>query len=109
MKPWRLTPQAENSLTEIATWTINHFGSKQAILYRDELINCINRLASDSPPQSRNCEQLMQGHDVMSDLYYCQQGRHFIVFRQTEKQLEILEFFHQRMDLPTHIRKLTKE
>jgi len=106
MKPWQLTKQAESSLTDIATWTVKHFGKQQAIKYRDELIQCINQLASDNPSQSYSCRKLIK--DTDNELYYTKQGRHFIVFRETVKQLEVLEFFHQRMDLPTHIKNLSE-
>lgn len=106
MKPWRLTQQAESSLTEIASWTVKHFGKQQAIKYRDELIQCINKIVSDNPPQCKSCLKLIKETD--QQLFYTKQGRHFIVFRETEQQLEILEFFHQRMDLPTHIKNLSE-
>jgi len=106
MKPWRLTKQAESSLRDIAIWTVKHFGNQQTIKYRDELIECINQLASNNPPQTKSCVNLIQ--DSHNEISYYKQGCHFIVFRETEKQLEILEFFHQRMDLPTHIKKLTQ-
>jgi len=106
MKPWRLTQQAESSLRDIAIWTVKHFGNQQAIKYRDELIDCINRLASSNPPQSKSCGKLLQ--ETHNELFYIKKGSHFIVFRETEKQLEILEFFHQHMDLPTHITRLTQ-
>jgi len=106
MKPWRLTEQAESSLRDIAIWTIKHFGKQQAVKYRDNLIDCINQLASNNPPPSKSCGSLIQ--DSNTEFFYYKQGSHFIVFRETEKQLEILEFFHQRMDLPTHIKNLTE-
>ena len=105
MKPWRLTEQAELSLRDIAIWTVKHFGKQKAVKYRDDLIDCINRIASSHPPKSKNCGKLIE--DSHNELSYIKQGSHFIVFRETEKQLEILEFFHQRMDLPTHIKNLT--
>lgn len=104
MKPWLLTPQAESSLRDIALWTVKQFGTKQTIKYRNELITCINQLAGDNPPIAKSCGKLVKGKK--QDLFYCKQGSHYIVFRETSKQLEILEFFHQRMDLPAHIKNL---
>ena len=104
MKPWLLTPQAESSLKDIALWTVKQFGEKQAIKYRDELIACIKLLAGDNPPHAKSCENLVTGKN--QNLFYYQQGSHYIIFRETSKQLEILEFFHQKMDLPAHIKNL---
>lgn len=50
MKPWRLTPQAEQSLVDIAAWTFDRFGEAQALAYRDGLIKRIGALAAGSPP-----------------------------------------------------------
>lgn len=39
MKPFRLTPQAEARLPDIALWTVNQFGVDQARRYERELID----------------------------------------------------------------------
>jgi plasmid stabilization system protein ParE len=42
VKPWRLTRRAEGSVVEIFAWTLDRFGERQAIAYRDTLIERIN-------------------------------------------------------------------
>ena len=108
MQSWRLTPQAEKSLVEIATWTIKHFGQAQALKYRDELISCINRLANIEPPNGKDCSLLLTDNTDTKGLLYHQQGSHFIIFRRTNTQLEVLEFFHQRMNIPAHLDELIR-
>ena len=40
-KPWRLTKRAETALIDIARWTIETFGPRQAAAYEDDLIAAI--------------------------------------------------------------------
>ena len=107
MKLWRLTPQAEDSLVGIFTWTIENFGERQALSYRDGLIARINRLASGEPPHARPCAALMQGRKGAENLTYYREGGHYIIMRDTDDVLEILEFFHQSSNLPFHLERLT--
>ena len=112
MKPWRLTPQAEDSLVEIFVWTIEKFGERQALAYQGGLIERINRLASGEPPHARPCAVLMskrpgyQGHAGAKALTYFLEGGHYIIMRDTEKLLEVLEFFHQSANIPYHLERL---
>ena len=106
MKPWRLTRRAERSLVDIFAWTIEQFGERQAIAYRDALIERIELIAQGQPPHPRPCDLLMQGHASADDLVYYREGGHYIVMRDSEDSLIVLEFFHQATDLPRHLQKL---
>ena len=106
MKPWRLTPAAEESLVEIFAWTIDRFGVVQAMAYRDALIARIESIAAGEPPSPRSCARLMQSRSGAEELTYVSQGGHFIILRETEEMLEVLEFLHQRTDLPVHLKEL---
>ena len=52
-KPWRLTRQAERSLVEIAVWTLESFGTRQAELYEGELI--------------KQCQAIVDGQAITYD------------------------------------------
>ena len=106
MKPWRLTRRAERSLVDIFTWTIEQFGERQALAYRDALIERIQLISQRQPPHPRPCDQLMQGHSSAKDLVYYHEGGHYIVMRDSEHALIVLEFFHQTTDLPRHLQAL---
>lgn len=106
MKPWRLTPQAEESLSEIFIWTIEKFGERQAVAYQDALIFRINAIAQNKPPHPRPCAILMQGRDGTEGLSYIREAGHFIILREINEQIEILEFLHQSSDLPNHLKRL---
>ena len=107
MRPWRLTPRAEESLVDIFTWTIKNFGEYQALAYCDGLIARINKLAGNEPPHARSCSVLMQGRKGAESLTYYHEGGHYIIMRGTDNLLEILEFFHQNTNLPYHLEKLS--
>lgn len=106
MKPWRLTRRAERSLVEIFAWTIGRFGERQAIAYRDALIERIAAIAAGQPPHPRPCGLLMRGHPGAADLVYFLEGGHYIVMRDAEEVLIVLEFFHSSVDLPRHLHAL---
>lgn len=106
MKPWRLTRRAERSLVDIFAWTLSHFGERQAIAYRDALIERINAIAAGEPPHPLPCGLLMDGHPGAKDLIFYREGGHYIVMRNSEQQLVVLEFFHQATDLPRHLEGL---
>lgn len=106
MKRWRLTTQAEMTLADIAEWTARHFGVAQAIAYRDALIDRINKLASGQPPHGRPCDVLLRGKRSAAGLRYYREGSHYLVFREREDTLVVLDFFHGHMDLDHHIAEL---
>lgn len=100
MKPFRLTPQAEARLTDIALLTIDRFGVDQARRYERELIDRLNTLAAGDPPHGRPCGLLVPGRDSDSDLYYYRQGRHYIIYRDTSAMLIVADFVHESRNLP---------
>ncbi len=87
-------------------WTIENFGERQAISYQDGLIARINKLASGTPPYGRSCDGLIGGRTGAENLTYYREGGHYIIMRDTDEYLEVLEFFHQSSNLPHHLERL---
>jgi len=108
VKPWRLTPSAEQSLIEIFIWTLENFGERQALAYQEGLISRINMIADGNPPHPLSCAHLMQGQPGADSLSYFREGGHYVILRETEKMLEVLEFFHQSSNLPAHLKRLAE-
>lgn len=106
MKSFRLTPQAEARLTDIALWTVNQFGVDQARRYERGLVDRLKALASGHPPLGRPCGLLVPGRDCDNDLYYYRQGRHYIVYRDTPDLLIVVDFVHESRDLPRIVEEL---
>lgn len=107
MKAWRLTHDAEQRILDIALWTTLQFGRVQAVIYRDELIACLDRLAKGESPHAKPCAILMQGKHPAEGLSYYRQGQHFIIMRETAERIDVLDFLHVNSDLPSRIARLS--
>ena len=109
MRSWRLSAQAEHTLTEIAEWTARQFGRQHAIAYQDALIDRIDRLAAGALPRGQSCAVLFQDEpdeQALADLRYYREGSHYLVFRETAEALVVVDILHVRMDLGRHLRSL---
>lgn len=102
-RSFRLTRRAEDSLVEIARWTIDRFGFRQAEIYEAEILSrceaVVNGLA-----HSRSCSILV---DDAEDLRYLRAGEHFLVFLDLPDEVIIVDILHSHSDLPRHIAGLT--
>ncbi len=103
-KPWRLTLAAEASLLEIAQWTYETFGNRQADAYEEDLIAACNEIASGAA-FSQSCRHLVDP-DLPEDLRFVRCGRHFIVFVEYPAQVIIVDFLHNRSNLPRRLAAL---
>ncbi len=102
-RSFRLTRRAESSLTEIARWTIETFGLRQAELYEAELLNrCESILKGEA--HSRSCADLVDG---AKDLRFIRAGEHFLVFLDRSDEIIIVDILHSRSDLPRHVASLS--
>ena len=97
-RPWKLTRQAETSLLEIALWTMETFGPRQAAAYEEDLISRCHEIASGIAV-SQGCRQLIDP-DLPEDLRFARSGQHFIVFIEDAARVIIVDFLHSRSDLP---------
>jgi len=102
-RSFRLTRRAEDSLVEIARWTIERFGSRQADIYEAELLSRCEAIVRGQA-HSRSCSILV---DEAADLRYLRAGEHFLVFLDRPEEVIIVDILHSRSDLPRHISALT--
>jgi plasmid stabilization system protein ParE len=107
MRGYRLSPQAELTLEDIISWTIEHFGIGQAELYKDQLINRLSALAADELPHGVSCNGLFAGHRDVVDLEYYREGRHYIIYRNTIDSILVLDFVHGSRDLAAILDELS--
>jgi len=105
-KPWRLTRQAEASLSDIALWTIDTFGPRQAQAYEEDLIARCSGIASGSVP-SQSCRAIIDP-DLKEDLRFTRSGQHFIVFVEDETSVIIVDFLHSRSDLSAKLVRMRR-
>jgi plasmid stabilization system protein ParE len=98
----RLTRRAEVSLVEIAEWTIEQFGLKQAELYENEVLARCQAILNGQA-HSRSCAVLI---DEAADLRFARGGEHFLVFLDQPDEVIIVDILHSRSDLPRHVAAL---
>ena len=77
-RTWRLTQLAEDSIIEIADWTLTRFGPRQASAYEEDLIAVCREIAAGTA-YSLACRQLIDP-DLPEDLRFARAGQHFVVF-----------------------------
>jgi plasmid stabilization system protein ParE len=102
-RSFRLTRRAEDSLVEIARWTIERFGLRQADIYESELLSRCEAIVNGQA-QSRSCSILVGD---AADLRYLRAGEHFLVFLDRPNEVIIVDILHSRSDLPRHIAALS--
>jgi len=105
-KPWRLTRQAEASLVDIARWTNETFGPRQAVAYEEDLIaRCVAIAAGTA--MSQDCRRLIDP-DLPEDLRFARAGQHFVIFVEDADQVIIVDFLHARSDMPRRLAALSE-
>ena len=102
-RSFRLTRRAEDSLTELARWTIETFGSRQTELYEAELLNCCECILNGQA-HSRSSAALV---DRVEDLRFMRAGEHYLVFLERSDEVIIVDIFQSRSDLPRHVASLS--
>jgi toxin ParE1/3/4 len=103
-KPWRLTRRADAALLDIARWTVDTFGPRQAAAYEDDLIARFEAIAAGSATR-QSCRALV-GPSVDADLLFARSGQHFIVFLEDADEGIIVDLVHARSDLPAKLADL---
>jgi toxin ParE1/3/4 len=101
----RLAAQAELDFVEILAWTVENFGEGQADIYAETLTLAIEAL-HDGPllPGAQARDEIEQGIRTLHVARLGKNGRHFVVFRQTEDRcIDVLRLLHDGMDLARHI------
>ncbi|WP_299048842.1 type II toxin-antitoxin system RelE/ParE family toxin [uncultured Tateyamaria sp.] len=92
-----------SQLVEIARWTIENFGPRQAEIYEAELLaRCEAVLQGQA--YSRRCSVLVDGAE---DLRFIRAGEHFLIFLNRPDEVIIVDILHSRSDLPRHVAALT--
>lgn len=104
-KLWRLTRAAERSLIDIAIWTVETFGPRQAASYEDDLTSVCRNIAAGTA-QSQDCRRIIDPN-LPEDLRFVRAGQHFVVFFENAEQVIIIDFLHSRSDLPRHLANLS--
>jgi len=108
MRTYRLSLQAEQALEDIIGWTIDQFGIEQAIKYKELLEKRLSSLASGKAPHGKPSNLLVSGLLDINDLEYYRQGRHYIIYRNTDDALLVVDFVHGSRNLEAIIQDFSK-
>jgi toxin ParE1/3/4 len=101
----RLSVAAELDFANILRWTAENFGSRQARLYRDALIQAIGELANGPEVAgSKARDEIMRELRTLHVARWGRHGRHFLLYRAVPgRVIEIGRILHERMDLRRHL------
>lgn len=99
MADYRLTPDAESDLEEIARYTLSTWGEQQQRLYETAIATCFADLAAGT---AFTRKPLAHRPDVLQ--VRCE---HHVVFalETPNEPLTIVAILHERMDLMTRLQK----
>ncbi len=101
MKQLAFTERAAHDLEDILTYTVTNFGTDQAEVYKNLLLERSYDIAA-SRIDGRNCSLLM-GPSSRTHLLYCPAGQHFIVYLDDSDAINVIAILHQSSDLPRHL------
>lgn len=96
-----ITERAYGSLVEIALWTFETFGARQAQKYRQELLTKCQGIAQGVVAH-RSCRLAFEA-DLGADLRIAVCGRHYVIFTETERMVRVVDFLHQSADIAARL------
>ena len=109
MKAVVYSPAALARFADILGYTVERFGAVQADAYATRLAGRLEALASGHGPKARPCERLMRGVREASGLTCFREGSHYLILRERPETLEVVEIFHERMNIENHLETLLQE
>ena len=108
MKSVVYAPAALVRISEIFDYTVEQFGIAQAEAYAARLAGRLTALAAGQDRTARPCERLMRGVRQASGLAFVREGSHYLILRETPETLEVVEIFHERMNIEAHLERLAE-
>lgn len=98
-----LSRLAENDLANIAAWTAENYGQKQAEIYVDALLDTIDELSAGEPIQSIARDELAIGLRSLHMRKRGRRGRHLLVYKAADDILTIVRILHDSMEVSRHL------
>ncbi len=94
---------AEDDLTNIAAWTAENFGAKQAEVYIDAILDTIEELTSHEPGRSKARDEIALGIRTLHMAKPGRRGRHMLVYTATDDTITIVRILHDSMEVSRHL------
>lgn len=96
MNSYRLSPAAQRDLASIWQHTEDHWSTRQAEIYINEIRAAVERIA-EIPERGRMCDEIRAGYHRYGI------GRHVLFYVSTVQGVDIIRILHQRMDPSRHL------
>src|SRR5690349_15296831 len=96
----RLGATAETDFAQILAWTVENFGTQQASIYRDILVQAISELANGpNVPGARARDDILPGVRALHVARHGRRGRHLLLYRVIgDDIIEVGRILHDQMD-----------
>ena len=106
MKTVVFSPAALARLADIFAYSVDRFDEAEA--YAARLTARLEALAAGAGPMARPCERLIWGVREASGLTCFREGTHYLILREKPEALQVVEIFHERMDIEGHLERLMR-
>lgn len=104
-KSWRVTQQAEQSLLDIALWTVETFGPRQADAYEQDILDKMDDIAG-GVAHTQSCRVVIDSN-LADDIRYTRIGGHYLIYIEQQESFVLLDLLHQRVDLTQHLARIS--
>jgi plasmid stabilization system protein ParE len=104
-KPWRVTQQAEQSLLDIALWTVETFGPRQADAYEQDILAKLDDIAA-GVAHTQSCRVLIDSN-LADDIRFTRVGGHYLIYIEYPDSFVLQDLLHQRVDLTQHLARVS--
>jgi toxin ParE1/3/4 len=101
----RLSAEAELDYANILKWTTENFGTRQARVYRDTLVEALAELANGSDvPGSKPRDEIVRGLRTLHVARRGRRGSHFVLYQAAPGSIiDVVRILHDRMELRRHL------
>ena len=106
MKAVVYSPAALARFADLLGYPLERFGAAQADVHAVRLAGRLEALACGHGPKARPCERLVR---EASGLTCFREGSHYLILREKPEALEVVEIFHERMNIEEHPERLLRE
>lgn len=95
---------AEDDLANIAGWTAENFGARQADAYIEAILDTIDELSGDDPPiRSKARDEIAPGVRTLHMAKAGRRGRHLLVYTISADAITIVRILHDSMEVWRHL------
>ncbi|EDM69411.1 hypothetical protein RAZWK3B_11752 [Roseobacter sp. AzwK-3b] len=96
-----MTEHAEQSLLEVALWTFETFGPRQADAYEQDILTKMDEIANGLA-HTQSCSVLLD-RDLREDVRFGRVGSHYLIYVELADSFVLLDVLHQSVDLPRRL------